>query len=105
MALLAAVSAETVVVASLKAVPTENKAQQGETQTIEVSFTPSRPATGLSQEIFGTVSLTETCYGEIGHLDGRRVQFVHDQLLCRLLEDILTELREQRELRNSEKGA
>ena len=94
-------TAATIVVASLKASTAQITATQpaDETRTIEVSFTPTKPSNWFSQEVYGTISLTETCYGAVENIDGTRVQHTHDRALYRLMEELVNELRE---LRNSE---
>jgi hypothetical protein len=97
---------ETFVVESLAATTTETVAalSANKNEVVDVSFRPTRPSAGFSQEVFGTVALTQVCFGSVENIDGTRVQHVHDRALLRAVEDLVNELRELRKPRDSEKG-
>lgn len=96
---------QTLTVTSSKASGTTGSVAEiaaNETETVTVTFTPTKPPNWYAQEVYGTTALLETCFGAVEFIDGTRVQHTHDQRLYRLLEELLLELRE---LRISEKGA
>lgn len=91
---------EVIAVPSFVAITTGTVAQlsDNDNEVVEVSFLPARPPVGTSQEVFGTVALTQTSFGAVENVDGTRVQHVHDRALLRAVEDLTEELRN---LRNS----